>query len=94
MLGSRLHAAAGALFPPEGEEKKSKVERERHRRKGYRLCRLNVNSGGGGLLSHPLRCAQSVTVTPVTKPSLVAISFTSAAGTAMSVVTTIAANGS
>jgi hypothetical protein len=26
--GSRLRAAAGALFPPEGEEKKSQVERE------------------------------------------------------------------
>ncbi len=35
-LGSRLHAAAGALFPPEGEEKKSKVEGERHRQTGYR----------------------------------------------------------
>ena len=34
-LGSRLHAAAGALFPPEGEEKKSKVEGERHRPTGY-----------------------------------------------------------
>jgi hypothetical protein len=30
VLVSRLHAAAGALFPPKGEEKKSKVERERH----------------------------------------------------------------
>jgi hypothetical protein len=27
----RLHAAAGALFPLAGEEKKSKVEAERHR---------------------------------------------------------------
>jgi hypothetical protein len=26
----RLRAAAGALFPPKGEEKKSQVERERH----------------------------------------------------------------
>ena len=26
----RLRAAAGALFPPKGEEKKSKVEAERH----------------------------------------------------------------
>jgi len=34
VLGSRLHAAAGALFPPEGEEKKSKVEGERHRAEG------------------------------------------------------------
>jgi hypothetical protein len=30
-LGLRLRAAADALFPPEGEEKKSKVEGERHR---------------------------------------------------------------
>jgi hypothetical protein len=30
VLVSRLHAAAGALFPPKGEEKKSKFERERH----------------------------------------------------------------
>jgi hypothetical protein len=30
VLVSRLRAAAGALFPPKGEEKKSKVERERH----------------------------------------------------------------
>jgi hypothetical protein len=27
----RLRAAASALFPPEGEEKKSKIEAERHR---------------------------------------------------------------
>jgi hypothetical protein len=33
-LGSRLRAAADALFPPEGEEKKSKVEGVRHRAKG------------------------------------------------------------
>jgi hypothetical protein len=32
VLVSRLRAAAGALFPPKGEEKKSKVERERHAR--------------------------------------------------------------
>ncbi len=30
VLVSRLHAAAGALFPPKGEEKKSKVEARRH----------------------------------------------------------------
>ena len=30
MLVSRLHAAAGALFPPKGEEEKSEVEAERH----------------------------------------------------------------
>jgi hypothetical protein len=30
VLVSRLRAAAGALFPPKGEEKKSKVEAERH----------------------------------------------------------------
>jgi hypothetical protein len=29
VLVSRLRAAAGALFPPKGEEKKS-IERERH----------------------------------------------------------------
>ena len=29
--GSRLHAAAGALFPPKGEEKECKAEAERHR---------------------------------------------------------------
>src|SRR5207253_1758593 len=29
--GVRLHAAAGALFPPKGEKKKSQVETERHR---------------------------------------------------------------
>jgi hypothetical protein len=29
-LISRLRAAAGALFPPEGEEKKSEVEAESH----------------------------------------------------------------
>jgi hypothetical protein len=34
-LVSRLHAAAGALFPPKGEEKKSKVEAERHARQAY-----------------------------------------------------------
>ena len=28
----RLRAAAGALFPPKGEEKQSKVEAERHHR--------------------------------------------------------------
>jgi hypothetical protein len=32
VLVSRLRAAAGALFPPKGEEKKSKVEAERHLR--------------------------------------------------------------
>jgi hypothetical protein len=31
VLGSRLLAAAGALFPPRGEEEKSKVEAECHR---------------------------------------------------------------
>jgi hypothetical protein len=36
MLISRLHAAAGALFPPKGEEKKSEVEAERHQ--GKRLA--------------------------------------------------------
>jgi hypothetical protein len=30
VLVSRLHAAAGALFPPKGEEEKSKVEPRRH----------------------------------------------------------------
>jgi hypothetical protein len=30
VLVSRLHAAAGALFPPRGEEKKSQVEAECH----------------------------------------------------------------
>jgi hypothetical protein len=30
LVGMRLRAAAGALFPPKGEEKKSKVEAERH----------------------------------------------------------------
>jgi hypothetical protein len=30
VLSSRLRAAAGALFPPRGEEKKSQVEAERH----------------------------------------------------------------
>jgi hypothetical protein len=30
VLFSRLRAAAGALFPPKGEEKKSKVDAERH----------------------------------------------------------------
>ncbi|MEO6857647.1 MAG: hypothetical protein ABI323_03545 [Solirubrobacteraceae bacterium] len=30
VLVSRLRAAAHALFPPEGEEKKSKVEARRH----------------------------------------------------------------
>jgi hypothetical protein len=38
----RLHAAADALFPPEGEEKKSKVEGKRHRPEGYRVRRRNV----------------------------------------------------
>jgi hypothetical protein len=31
-FGSRLYAAAHALFPPRGEEKKSKIEWECHRR--------------------------------------------------------------
>jgi hypothetical protein len=36
VLVSRLLAAAGALFPPKGEEKKkSKVEAERHARQAY-----------------------------------------------------------
>jgi hypothetical protein len=47
----RLHAAADALFPPGGEEKKSKVEGERHHAEGYRVPRSNVNrldpDGGG-----------------------------------------------
>jgi hypothetical protein len=30
VLVSRLRAAAGALFPPKGEEEKSKVESARH----------------------------------------------------------------
>jgi hypothetical protein len=34
-LVSRLHAAAGALFPPKGEEKKCKVEAKRHARQAY-----------------------------------------------------------
>jgi hypothetical protein len=34
LLGSRLRAAAGALFPPRGEEKKSKVEAECHPGRG------------------------------------------------------------
>jgi hypothetical protein len=32
--GVRLPAAAGALFPPKGEEEKSELELERHRRRG------------------------------------------------------------
>jgi hypothetical protein len=32
VLVSRLRAAAHALFPPEGEEKKCKVETKRHLR--------------------------------------------------------------
>jgi hypothetical protein len=35
VLVSRLRAAAGALFPPRGEEKKSKVETECHPPPGY-----------------------------------------------------------
>jgi hypothetical protein len=36
VLGSRLRAAAGALFPPEGEEEKSKqVEAKRHQGRAY-----------------------------------------------------------
>jgi hypothetical protein len=35
VMGSRLVAAAHASFPPEGEEEKSEVEAERHRREGY-----------------------------------------------------------
>ncbi|MDQ6806549.1 MAG: hypothetical protein M3065_16640, partial [Actinomycetota bacterium] len=34
VLGSRLRAAARALFPLAGEEKKSKVEAKCHRRRG------------------------------------------------------------
>jgi hypothetical protein len=34
VLGSRLLAAAGALFPLAGEEKKSKVEAKCHRARG------------------------------------------------------------
>jgi hypothetical protein len=34
VFGSRLYAAADALFPPEGEEKKSKIEGVRHHRQG------------------------------------------------------------
>jgi len=33
--GVRLRAAAGALFPPKGEEKKSQVEAERHQCEAY-----------------------------------------------------------
>jgi len=40
VLVVRLRAAAGALFPPKGEEKKSKAENERHvgRRVAARAC--------------------------------------------------------
>jgi MinD-like ATPase involved in chromosome partitioning or flagellar assembly len=41
VLVSRLRAAAGALFPPKGEEKKnSKVEAERHARQAYQAPAL------------------------------------------------------
>ena len=46
----RLHAAADALFPPEGEEKKSKVEGGRHRDKGYMLSRGNVKRRHRGIV--------------------------------------------
>jgi hypothetical protein len=42
----RLRAAAGALFPPEGEEKKSKIEAERHRRDSLALRALRRNLCG------------------------------------------------
>jgi hypothetical protein len=42
VLVSRLHAAAGALFPPKGEEKKSKVEAKRHRRGDYQPPRRAI----------------------------------------------------
>jgi hypothetical protein len=44
MLVSRLRAAAHALFPPEGEEEKSKGEFERHLRQGYRPPQKCVKS--------------------------------------------------
>ena len=95
-LGSRLHAAAGALFPPEGEEKKSKVEGERHRPTGYRSRTRASTVEGAACLARPLQLThpQSVTETPATNPSLVAISCTSVSGTPASVVTIIAASGS
>ena len=48
VLVSRLRAAAHALFPPRGEEKKSKVEAERHARQAYQVAWAGV----GGLLRH------------------------------------------
>jgi hypothetical protein len=55
MLVSRLDAAAGALFPPKGEEKKSKVEAERHRPGGYQQrCTDLLRFCEGGALKRAL----------------------------------------
>jgi hypothetical protein len=43
--GVRLRAAAGALFPPKGEEKKSQIEAERHRREAYQRVGLAQECG-------------------------------------------------
>jgi hypothetical protein len=44
----RLHAAAGALFPPKGEEKKSKVEAERHMAEDISNARLGCKRADRG----------------------------------------------
>jgi len=46
-LVSRLRAAAGALFPPKGEEKKCKVEAERHARQAYQHARHSSSARQG-----------------------------------------------
>jgi hypothetical protein len=48
--GVRLRAAAGALFPPKGEEKKSQIEAERHRRLAYQ--RLALAQGCVGIAAN------------------------------------------
>ena len=47
--GSRLRAAAGALFPPKGEEKKSQVEAGRHARQRVATGERRGQTGGAGV---------------------------------------------
>jgi hypothetical protein len=60
VLVSRLRAAAHALFPPEGEEKKGKFEAERHAASRVPACNKCVPIDDGRMLTgdHPALMAR------------------------------------
>jgi hypothetical protein len=71
VLVSRLRAAAGALFPPEGEEKKSEFEAERHRSEAYqRRASTDGRPRGSGMIS-PVRTVLITLIGPERTTDLV-----------------------